>query len=47
MKREKDCPYCYPQMMAMSPEGLQALREKHEREHCDHCDKCGQVLNES
>lgn len=42
--KDKNCPYCVPQIMGMSPEGLIALKEKHDKEHCVSCPTCGKPL---
>jgi hypothetical protein len=44
MNRDKDCPYCYPIVMGMSPEGLQLLKEKHDKDHCIECPTCGKPI---
>lgn len=47
MKKDpKNCPYCAtkPMVWGMSPEGLQALKEKHDREHCIECPTCKRPL---
>jgi len=46
----KSCMFCArdpeqtePELWGMSPEGIQAMRERHDREHCDKCPTCGQL----
>ena len=45
-----NCPFCQSekdgvsQPWGMSPEGMQALREKHDRGHRNHCKECGQPI---